>query len=40
MKEVKKDESENTETGKKYSRAIYHCEKDDVWVNLEIPLVE
>ena len=37
MKEVKRDWSINTETGKKYSRTMYHCEKDDVWSNLEIP---
>ena len=37
MKEVRKDKSKNMETGKKYSRTIYHCEKDDVWLNLEIP---
>jgi hypothetical protein len=37
MKEVKKDESANTQTGKKYSRTMYHCESDDIWLNLEIP---
>lgn len=38
MKEVKKDESINPKTGKKYSRTVYHCYKDDIWTGLEIPL--
>jgi hypothetical protein len=37
MKEVKKDESQNAEAGKKYSRITYNCEVDDIWVVLEIP---
>lgn len=34
---VKSDESENIEKGKKYLRTIYHCEADDVWINVEVP---
>lgn len=37
MEVVKKDQSRNLKTGKVYSRVIYHCKKDDLWVNLEIP---
>lgn len=37
MKKMVSDESKNTDTGKKYSRTVYHCEKDDVWIILEIP---
>lgn len=32
-----KDVSHNDKTGQKYSRTIYHCKKDDVWSNIEIP---
>ena len=37
MKVVKEDESINSENNKKYSRVIYHCEADDIWINLETP---
>jgi hypothetical protein len=37
MKIVTKDESENLQAGKRYSRTIFQCEKDDIWVVLEIP---
>ena len=37
MKEVRKDESQNAEAGKTYTRTTYNCEIDDIWVVLEIP---
>lgn len=39
MKLTNKDFSYNTKEKSKvkYSRSIYWCEKDDVWINLEIP---
>lgn len=35
---VSKDISHDFKKKKKYSRKIFHCEKDDVWISLEIPL--
>jgi hypothetical protein len=35
---VKEDTSYRTKPKKKYSRAIFHCKNDDVWINLEAPL--
>jgi len=32
-----KDTSHDNKKKKKYSRTIYHCKKDDVWGNIEIP---
>ncbi len=40
MKVIKKDESVNSENGKKYLRTIYHCQSDDIWINVETPLKE
>jgi hypothetical protein len=37
MKEDRQDETENAGSGKRYSRTVFTCEKDDVWVTLEIP---
>ena len=36
---MKKDISHNSQTEpiKQYLREIFWCEKDDVWVNIEIP---
>lgn len=34
---VKQDISKNLETNKKYSRIIYNCKNDDVWLTLETP---
>jgi hypothetical protein len=31
------DESNNTKTGTKYDRKIYVCDKDDVWLTVEVP---
>ena len=39
MKITRSDESSNTETSKKYLRVIYHCEVDDIWLNLETPKI-
>lgn len=30
--------SQDFRNNKKYNRFIYHCEKDDVWMNFEIPV--
>lgn len=40
MKIVKEDISFNSSVKNKtkYSRKIYHCEEDDVWINVEIPV--
>lgn len=40
MKEIRKDESSDSKNGKKYSRTVYHCDMDDVWVSVEIPKTE
>jgi len=37
MVEAGKDLTENTTTNKRYSRIIYHCEKDDIWTTIETP---
>ena len=37
IKEVAKDETANHKTGQKYTSMTYHCEKDDIWLNLETP---
>jgi len=34
---IKKDISHSDKNKKKYLRTIFHCKKDDVWSNLEIP---
>ncbi len=40
MKIIKEDVSFNSysKTEVKYSRKIYHCVEDDVWINVEIPV--
>jgi uncharacterized protein with PIN domain len=37
MIQVSTDESVSTKNDKKYTRTIYMCEKDDVWLTLETP---
>lgn len=37
MVEKKADKSFDQSNGKEYNRTIYWCEKDDVWVEVEIP---
>lgn len=37
MTEVRKDISHNPENKKKYSRILYQCKKDDVWITVEAP---
>ena len=37
MKIVKKDTSADFRNKKKYSRVVYHCKKDDVWIVVEKP---
>lgn len=37
MKVVKKDISLNPKNKKKYTRTVYHCAKDDVWMGAEVP---
>jgi len=32
-----KDTSHNNKTKAIYSRTLYHCEKDDIWLKLEVP---
>jgi hypothetical protein len=36
---VNKDVSHNEQLDpvKKYDRVVYHCETDDVWINIETP---
>jgi hypothetical protein len=34
------DESNNPKTGAKYNRKIYVCDKDDVWLTVEMPKAE
>lgn len=36
----KEDVSHNPANEKKYDRAVYWCESDDVWINIEIPKAE
>jgi len=37
MKIVKKDKSFDFKKKKEYSRTIYHCKKDDLWIVVEKP---
>jgi len=37
MSEIRKDNTVNPETKKKYSRTVYQCEKDDIWITVETP---
>jgi len=37
MKIVKRDKSFDFKKKKEYSRAIYQCKKDDVWIVVEKP---
>lgn len=40
MKAVKKDLSRNSlvKPNIKYLREVFHCEEDDVWINVETPV--
>jgi hypothetical protein len=38
MKKLPSDVSYNPrEPGKEYDRTVYQCEKDDAWINVELP---
>ena len=37
MKVIRKDTSVNSKNKKKYTRTVYHCVKDDVWIAVEKP---
>lgn len=34
---VREDTSYNDHPKKRYSRTIFHCKTDDIWVRLEVP---
>ena len=38
METKRSDSSHNSKDGKKYTRTVYVCKKDDAWVTTEIPV--
>jgi hypothetical protein len=40
MQEIQKDLTSNFDTGKRYSRVIFNCKKDDVWISVETPITK
>lgn len=37
MTEVRKDTSHDFKHSKKYSRMVYQCKKEDIWITVETP---